>query len=401
MVRSGVGKSTLVDSASAAREAIGRALAPLAGASPRFVWVFATAPHDHPAILAALREAAPGARLAGCSGEGVIAGEASEEREHALAVLAIASPDVFFQPFLIDGYGADPAAAGRALAAQVAAVKADRPLALFVFPDGLVGDCTVFLDTLAEALPCSIPVLGGTAGDDMAFVRTYQFLDERVASGAVAAVLVHGAARIALATSHGCVPIGLERHITRARGGWLDEIDGRAAWLVFKDYLDGDVDDLNAEGVIHLSLADDVAPESAAAALDDRERYVIRTPLGLDKERNALFFPGGGLATGRTVRIVRRDPDRIRESAERCARRILEAARGHAPAFVLQFDCAGRGQVLFGSCAADHIVRPLRTVLGDSVPWVGFHTYGEIAPVAGRARYQNYTVALCALFDDA
>lgn len=400
MLRGGVGKSTLADSASAAQHAIGEALAALGGAPPRFVWVFATAPHDHPAVLAALHAAAPAARVVGCSGEGVIAGDASEEREHALAVLAIASEGVFFEPFLVEGYGADPAAAGRALGAQVAAVGAERPLALFVFPDGLVGDCTLFLDALIDSLPAPLPVLGGTAGDDMAFVRTHQFLDQHIASGAVAAVLVHGAARLAYATSHGCVPIGLERHITAARGGWLDEIDGRAAWQVFKDYLDGDVEDLNAEGVIHLSLADDLAPE-AAAALPERERYVIRTPLGLDKERQALFFPGGGLSTGRTVRIVRRDPERIRESAVRCAERILHASGGQAPAFVLQFDCAGRGQALFGACAADYIVGPLRSVLGASVPWLGFHTYGEIAPVAGRPRYQNYTVALCALFDDA
>lgn len=400
MLRGGVGKSTLADSASAAKQAIEEALGALAGEPARFLWVFATALHDHAAVLATLHGAAPTARVVGCSGEGVIAGADSDEREHALAVLAVASADVFFEPFLVEGFGADPAGAGRALAARVAAVGAERPLAIFVFPDGLVGDCTLFLDALGEALPAGLPVLGGTAGDDMAFVRTHQFVDQRVTSGAVAAVLVHGAARIAFATSHGCVPIGLERHVTGARGGWLDEIDGRAAWQVFKDYLDGDVDELSAEGVIHLSLADDLAPGSDADALPDHERYVIRTPLGLDKERQALFFPGGGLAAGRSVRIVRRDPDRIRESAERCARRILDGAGGRTPAFVLQFDCAGRGQVLFGSCAADHIVRPLRGVLGDSVPWLGFHTYGEIAPVAGRARYQNYTVALCALFDD-
>ncbi|MFN7950105.1 MAG: FIST N-terminal domain-containing protein [bacterium] len=399
MLRAGVGKSTLRESRAAGRQAAELARAGLPAGVPLFCWVFATAAYDHAALLAAVREAAPGARIAGCSGEGVIAGSDSEEREQAVAVLAIASDVLTCHPFLIGGYGEDSAGAGRRLAAAVTAVGAANPLGLFVFPDGLVGNCTEFLDALSETLPPSLPVVGGAAGDAMAFERTYQFVDDQVLSGGVAAILLSGEAHLELAVSHGCSPIGLELSVTRAAGGWLHEIDGRPAWTVFKDYLDGDPQDLNAEGVIHLSLADRVAEGDVEDGAEERDPFVIRTPLGLDKSTHALFFPGGGLDTGRKVRIARRDPDRIRESAERCARRILDRGRGRTPVLVLQFDCAGRGRVLFGGCAADQIVRPLQSVLGTTVPWVGFHCFGEIAPVAGKPRYQNYTVALCALFD--
>ena len=78
---------------------------------------------------------------------------------------------------------------------------------------------------------------------------------------------------------------------------------------------------------------------------------------------------------------------------------MLASHGGRAPAFVLQFDCAGRGRILFGACAAAEIVVPLRKTLGPATPWLGFHTYGEIAPIAGRPYYHNYTVALCAVYD--
>jgi len=45
------------------------------------------------------------------------------------------------------------------------------------------------------------------------------------------------------------------------------------------------------------------------------------------------------------------------------------------------------------------ILHPLQEVLGTGVPWVGVHTYGEIAPIGDRPFYHNYTVALCAVYD--
>ncbi len=39
--------------------------------------------------------------------------------------------------------------------------------------------------------------------------------------------------------------------------------------------------------------------------------------------------------------------------------------------------------------------------LGRETPWIGFHTFGEIAPIAGETFYHNFTVALCALYEAA
>jgi small ligand-binding sensory domain FIST len=66
---------------------------------------------------------------------------------------------------------------------------------------------------------------------------------------------------------------------------------------------------------------------------------------------------------------------------------------------VLQFDCAGRGRIIFGDHATETVVTPIQDVLGHDLPWLGFHTYGEIAQLAGKPYYHNYTVVLCALYD--
>jgi small ligand-binding sensory domain FIST len=125
---------------------------------------------------------------------------------------------------------------------------------------------------------------------------------------------------------------------------------------------------------------------------------VVHTPLRLDQATGSLFFPGGGLCEGQRVQLMQRDPEKIQQSAHDCAARLAAQHPGQDPDLVLQFDCAGRGQSLFGSAVRRRVVDPLQAPFAATVPWLGLHTYGEIAPLADRTHYHNYTVALCALF---
>jgi len=387
-----VGVSALDDSSAAGREAALAAAERLPEGRADLAIVFASADHQHEALLGTVQRALPTAQVVGCSGEGVIAQDESHEASSAVAVMAVSSDRMRFDTFLVDGYAQDPAGAGRRLGELVRERQVDARC-LCLMSDGLQGNCTEFLKALHDVLG-GLPVVGGTASDAMTFERTYQYGAGKVVSGAVAAFLISGDAEIEIAVSHGCRPIGLERTVTRAEGGWIQEIDGKPAWNLFKEYLADDATDLNADGIVHLCVGEPLRDTGGTY-----DPYVIRTPLQLDKASGALFFPGGGLTEGRTIQLTRRDPEKIKESAQQCAAQVLDRHAGRAPAFVLQFDCAGRGRILFGPCTAAEIVVPLRQTLGPHTPWLGFHTYGEIAPIAGRPYYHNYTVALCAVYD--
>lgn len=389
-----VGISSLDDSLAAGAEAARAAVAALPGQRADLALVFATSEHQHDHLLQAIKSALPGAHVLGCSGEGVIAEDESHEAEAAVAVMAIASTAIKFDTFVVEDYANSPAGAGHTLAALVKA-KVAQPKCICLLSDGLLGNCTDFLNALHEALP-GIPVVGGTAADAMTFEQTFQYNGTQVMSGGLVAFTMSGDVDVEIAVSHGCTPIGLERTVTSAGDGWIREIDGVPAWKVFKEYLAEDADDLNAEGITHLCIGEPIAGDAAGY-----DPYVIRTPLQLDAGSGALFFPGGGLTEGNRIQLTRRDPEKIKQSAQACAARLLDSHAGQAPAFVLQFDCAGRGRILFGACAAQDVVQPLRKTLGPKTPWLGFHTYGEIAPIAGRPYYHNYTVALCAVYDKA
>ena len=393
----GVGRSERSTGRVAGAEATRAAIAAAGGGAPGLCLVFGTSGYDQTELLAGVHEAAGGALVAGCSAEGIIAGARSDEGDRAVVVLAVRSEQVHFHAALVRGYDSNSAQAGRSIAAWASECGLADALALFVFPDGLTGDCSAMLAAAQDGLPRGLPVIGGAAGDALKLQQTWQYCRTEVASGAVTAVLMRGAGAFEVSLSHGCSGIGLPRLVTEGSGSWLRTIDGRPAWSVLREYLDGEPDTLDGEGVLHVSFAEEL-DESLP---DDYGRFVIRTPLGLDSATGALFLPGGGVATGTRIRLVRRDPDLIRHSARTCAERIAGLHIGRRPAFVLQFDCAGRGKTLFGSCVAEEIVHPLQAALGSEVPWAGFHTYGEIGPVGGRARYHNYTVALCAFYDRA
>jgi len=371
------------------------ALAGLGGESPELLLVFATADFDQHRLVEGVRAEAPAAQIAGCSGEGIISHGESREQEYAVAVMAVHSDSLEFISERISNYSEDPSARGAELAVQLKAQGVEDALGLLVFPDGLTGNCTAFLRALQAGLGDSMPLLGGTSADGMRFSQTHQYDRRGVSSDSISTVLIKGAGKLEFAVSHGCAPIGVERRITEASDGWVHRIDDRPAWSVFKEYLDGDPEDLDGEGIVHLCIGEQLTGPAA----ESYAPYVIRTPLQLDKQRGSLFFPGGSLESGQTIRLTRRDPDRIRESARQCAHR-LTAEHGRSPSLVMQFDCAGRGQILFGQSVSNEIVTPLQEVIGPRTPWIGFHTYGEIAPIENVAYYHNYSVVLCALFDE-
>jgi len=392
MICASVGSSRLEDPRHAGRQAAEEALCGLEG-SADFALVFATAAYPQAELVQSVAGILPGAQLSGCSGEGIIAGAATHEVDFAVAVLAVHSDSVTFEPFLMGSYHQDPADAGRRVGRFCTRSGSDDLVCLVVLPDGLRGNVTELLESLATSLPASVPIVGGGSADGQLFERTFQYFNGQVTSDAVAGFVVRGAASLEHAVSHGCMPVGLDHVVTRADRGWVYEIDGRPPWALFQEYLDGDPEELTAEGVVYLCLGLDISERNLSGC----SPYVIRAPMRLDRQQGALFFPGGGVTTGARVRLTRRDAELIRGSASDCARRVQHALSGRRPALVLQFDCAGRGRLLFGDHASEQILKPLQDGIGHAIPWTGFHSFGEIAPLSREPFFHNYSVAVCAL----
>lgn len=387
------GTSTHSDEHRAAQEALGDAMADDLG-PPDLLLAFATVGYDQQDLLDAIAEASGGCPLVGCSGEGIISRGGSDEGSYCLSVMAWWSDELSFAPVVAEGLAQGSGVAGQALATQLETAGASDGKLLLVFPDGLTANTSQLFDGLTPALPAGCVVAGGTSGDRMTLDQTYQYHGGQVYSDAVTGVLISGPVQVETTVSHGCQPIGRERTVTAAKANMVLEIDGEPAFEVFKEYVDDDPDELRAEDIVHMCFGERL-PDAEAQGYDE---YIIRTPLGLDPATGGLQFPVE-LGEGTPIQMTRRDPEMISRRAGEAARSTAGRHPGQDPLAVLQFDCAGRGGVLFGSKVTEHAVTPLQEAFGPTVPWLGFHTYGEIAPLAGQTRFHNYTVALCALYE--
>lgn len=390
----GIGQSVNRDSHAAGRDAATAAIARLAGAPPALVLVFATAGHDQQALLDGIRAVTGDAPLSGCSAEGVISRDGSDESSHAVGVMAFASDRLRFQTVAVRGLGPQSKKSGGDVAGRLR--RGPGGELLLLFPDGLTLHSAGLFAGLEAGLARPLATVGGAAGEMMQFQRTWQYHDGEVLTDAVAGVLIEGDFETEIEVNHGCDVVGIERTVTRAEGSVVHEIDGRPAWSVIKEYLEDGADDLDGLAVSYACVAERMPSPSQESG--DYGQYVIRTPLVLDKATGALTFPGE-LRTGAKIFMARRDPQRIRDNAIRAAERIAERRRGQSPLAVLQFDCTGRGRLLFGEHTTADLIAPMQAALDPVAPWLGFHTYGEIAPVAGRTHYHNYTVVLCALYE--
>jgi hypothetical protein len=314
--------------------------------------------------------------------------------------MAIASERIGFQVFNVPGFSKDPRACGTEIARRIGELGPERARAAFVFPDGLTGNATEMLRSLDAALPFSLPIAGGAAGSilrrdaDRPHV-THQYLNGAVNSDSVSVLVAGGGLAVDVAVSHGCMPLGLPRTVTAAEDGWLREIDGLPAWDVLREYVDGAPTDLLGADIVHLCVGEPLDPALREEYGSD---YLIRTPLLLGEDKKSLFFPGG-LQLGNKLQFTRRDPERVAANAAYSAQTLARRHPEQAPIAVFQFDCAGRGYMLFGENTAHAAVRPLQKAFASNPPWIGFHTFGEIAKIGSKPFYHNYTVVLCALYE--
>ncbi len=388
----GVGRSLNHDARRAGTQAATEAIEQLGGSAPNAVLVFASAAYDQAELIESIVAKTGDAPLCGCTGEGVITQSGSDECSHVVAVMAISAPSVTFRTFAVAELAADSEVAGRKLAEKVAPHASPDDL-LVLFPDGVHGNCRKLLAALERGLENGKPpptIVGGTAGDLFQFERTYQYRNDHAFSDGVAALLISGV-DAELVISHGCDLVGEPQTITKTDGCFIEEIDGQRAWDLFKGYLDDDADTLEAMHVAHLLLAERIrgpVPESFAP-------FTVRVPVRLDASRGALYF-AAGLEEGTPVQVALRNPDKVCDRAIEAAQRLV-TKRGR-PALMLQLDCAGRGRLLFDEQTTARIVEPVQQAVGKDVPWLGLHTYGEIAPVGTETLFHNYTGVLCALY---
>jgi small ligand-binding sensory domain FIST len=203
-----------------------------------------------------------------------------------------------------------------------------------------------------------------------------------VLSDGVVGVLISGDFSYHLGVSHGSRPVGLFRTITKAEKNLVLEIDGQPAI----DFLSGIIGGERVRDVGQVLNLFELGEQFPGRGYD--EDIINRAIVGVDRERGAIRLPVE-LAPGTKVRITRRDPQLVLEKTEQMAQRLSAAMEEGEDVAFFYFNCSGRGSYLFGEPEPD--VQALWRGLGRERSIIGFFTFGEFAPLAGRNYFHNYT----------
>jgi hypothetical protein len=402
--KAGVGMSYHHNPNVAGREAAEQALQKAGVSKPDLVFVFGSIGYDQHSLVRAVRETTGEAPLTGCSAEGTINGDDADESNFSVVVTAISSEKLRWHHGIARGLEADPRAVGKRVAKDLMPHLSAETIGLFVFPDGLK-DFVVptnnlvdnFFAGLEGNLPSErfLPMWGGGANVNINnwAPPTYQYCDDEVITDGVSYALLSGKAQAGWAISHGCIPIGGERIVTRSKGNIIYEIDGKPAMEVFGEYI----------------------PEGALTHDRDWFRYVIslslcfRAPSYMkDEEYVVRGMPAVSMADGSitvqteveegtSVWLSSRDKEKVSNGFDRMAVQIKDQLGGEKPKVVFQFECATRGKLMFRDQEKLQILKRFRQSLDPDAPWVGFYTVGEIGPVEEHNLRHLYTSVVLAL----
>lgn len=395
-IYAGVGLSKEKDAYQAGYGACKTAIEKSGNKKPDLTIVFASVSFEQSEMLKGVREASNNAPLVGCTDAGEIVNEGPNQ--HSVGVMAIAADQIDFYTGLGKDIKKGAREAGQAVAKEVRE-KAKEPLKAFImFPDVLTGNGADIVRGVLDVLGEHFPVVGGAAGDDFLFEKTYEYRDDEVVSGAVGGVGLTGKFSMGVGVRHGWVPIGVPMKVTRSEGSVVHELDGRPALSIYEDYFGEKAGDLRKEPLARMAIT-----YPLGIKLPDLDEYLIRDPITVDE--NGAITCAAEIPQGSEIRLMIGSREKAVEAAEEAARKLMsdfEKARSR-PKFVLMFNCIAR-EKLFAQRANDEIQAVMK-IIGEDVPLLGFYTYGEQAPIGGElhdtekisSRFYNETVVMFAV----
>jgi hypothetical protein len=395
--KAGVGMSRHHNPNVAGREAAEQALEKAGVDRPDFVVMFGSIGYDQRSLVRAVREVTGGAPLTGCSAEGTINGDEADESSFSVVVTAISSDDLQWTNGIARRLEDDARAVGQQVAQDLLPDLSTDTIGLFVFPDGLI---TLTLESFFAGLEENLstlqflPLWGGGAGNNLDTVGpTYQYCDDEVISGGISYALLSGKAQASWAISHGLVPIGGERIVTRSKGNVIYEIDDKPAVEVLKEYLP---EHALTEERDWMRYAISLALCFRAPSYMKDEEYVVRGVPALRMADGSIIVQTE-VSEGTSVWFSSRDKEKMITGLDRMAVQIKDQLGGEKPKLVFQFECLTRGKTMLREQEKLQLLKRFRQSVDPEAPWAGFYTIGEIGPVEKHNDLHLFTSVVLAL----
>lgn len=385
-IRAGTGLSEARDAVEAGREAATAAVAGLAGEPPALVIVFTTPRYDLPALLASIRSVTGDAHLIGATGSGEMVQGQHLGFGVGVGVLALTAGPYRFGLASADHIRGKLDQAGQAITRASRAEAGPSPhAAVLLLADCLAGDLQQLFQGAYRITGPKVSITGGAAGDELKFVRTCVFHDDRVVEEGAVALWIASERPLPVVTRHGWEPIGIPLLVTRAEGTEIIELGGRPAAIAYEEQLGLEPGQLGADQFWGTSIT------HPFGLLQSDGSSVIRVARS-KTEHGTLRIQGCVPPAGSAVQVMTGTADTLLDIVEEVASATLETYPDAG--VLLTFSCAARATI-FGERTAEES-RRLQAAAG-AVPTFGFYCCGEFARTAGVLGTHNATLTALAL----
>jgi hypothetical protein len=268
------------------------------------------------------------------------------------------------------------------IAGKLALSKFARPgLILFstcLSSAGEMYDGRALIHGLEKGAGKDVEIFGGMAGADGALAGTHIFDSEHTTDEGFALFVVNtDKINLTGAAISGWKSIGKVRTITKCINEWIYEIDGQPALEMYLRYLGQKLEKEDGSGQIF--FFEDIGFFHPFIAIDSGEP-ILRTPMEVDKEKNAIKLDFALPEGGKLQFTMPPDFDIVETVLSEAA-----ALKNESPAdadALLVFSCLGRISALGPLIEQEN--EGLHKIW--NAPMAGFFTYGEY----GRGLDNNY-----------
>jgi hypothetical protein len=384
-VRAGTGASGHTDAFAAGREAAASAVEHLGTEPPALVIVFTSPKYDLPALLAGVRSATGDAHLVGATGSGEIVQGTYMGFGRGVAVLALSAGPYRFGIASESGIHGRLDQAGQAIARGSRDQAGPSPhAAVVLMADCLAGDLQQLFQGVYRITGPKVPIVGGAAGDELKFVRTFVFHDSQVVDQGAVALWIAGPRPIDVMTRHGWEPIGVPLLVTRAEGVDIIELDGRPAAAVYEEQIGSAPGQLSPDKFWATSV------HHPLGLLQSDGTSIIRVARA-KAEDGRMRIQGCVPPAGSAVQVMASTSDKLLDVIDDLGGLVRDNPETGA---LLAFSCAARAMLLGGRIEEEP--RRLQAVAGE-VPSFGIYCCGEFARTVGSLGTHNCTLTALAL----
>ena len=390
MNRVGVGVSRESNPEAAVAEVLNSAIKEINLPQVHWVMIFFTPDHFvHAGRLHELiREQTKCECIAGCSGMGVITGEGEITQGPGLVLMAGFTPELRLQA-LAKYQELEHSAGVTQQLREALGDFGDENSLFFFFPDVYQHQPHNFIN-MFNYLKSSLSVYGGGSCNDGSQETSIQFGPDIVTLNGAAGLAFEGVPEFRAGVTQSCATLGEPMFVTEVKDDLILSLDGIPALEVFTEIAkELDFKDME-EATQQLLLSFPLDPEKPVF---NGEGALARHVTGIDMATQGIttteiVHQGGVLS------FAYRSPKTAENDLREMLLRLKNQNPGR-PTFGMYFNCASRGEALYGRPNVD--TQLIRETLGD-FPLIGFFGAYEMAQMPQGVQLYTYTGVLVLVY---